>query len=69
MSGLRDHPVVENLLRTGYPNGREPDVFRCPVCGADAENFYVTKCGTVVGCEICLMPKPYWEFEQEEDDV
>ena len=63
MFELRDHPVVENLLRTGYPDGKEPEEIRCPVCGEDAEHFYVTKTGTVVGCECCLISKPYWEFE------
>jgi transcription elongation factor Elf1 len=62
-----DHPVVQNLCRTGYPDGREPEVFCCPICGADAENFYTTvKTRTIVGCEICLMSRPYWEFEMEE---
>jgi hypothetical protein len=62
-----DHPVVQNLCRTGYPDGREPEVFCCPICGADAENFYTTvKTRTIVGCEICLMPRPYWEFEMED---
>lgn len=62
-----DHPVVQNLLRTGYPDGREPEEITCPICGAAAENFYVTANDgmTVVGCEICLIPRPYWEFEDD----
>ena len=66
MHGLRDHPVIENLLRTGYPDGREPEEIRCPICGADAEFFYTPeKSWEVVGCERCLITRHYWEFEQE----
>ena len=61
-----DHPVIQNLMRTGYPNGKEPEEFCCPVCGAAAENFYTTRDRTIVGCEICLVPRPYWEFETED---
>ena len=65
MYGIPDHPVIQNMMRTGYPDGREPDEFCCPVCGAAAENFYTTRCGKLVGCEICLVPRPYWEFEED----
>lgn len=61
---MRDHPVVENLCRTGYPDGKEPEEIRCPVCGsATAENFYFKRDGMVAGCDDCLIPKPYWEIE------
>lgn len=63
-----DHPVIRYMERTGYPDGREAEEITCPVCGADAENFYVTCDRTIVGCEICLTPLPYWEFETEEFD-
>lgn len=62
-----DHPVIQNMMRTGYPDGKEPAEIKCPVCGEDGEHFYVTKCGMIVGCDICLTAKPYWEFEAEED--
>lgn len=62
-----EHPVITNLCRTGYPDGREPEELKCPICGADAEHFYTTRDSrTVVGCEICLIPTPYYEFEPEE---
>jgi len=66
-----DHPVVQNLLRTGDPDGIAPEEIICPICGADSETFYVTASdgATVVGCENCLRPKPYWEFETEEFDL
>lgn len=62
-----DHPVIQNLERTGYPDGREPEEIRCPVCGSiNGETFYTTRDRTIVGCEICLTARPYWEFEAEE---
>ena len=65
MYEVPNHPVVENLLRTGYPDGREPEDIICPACGTDSETFYVTANDgtTVVGCENCLIPRSYWEFE------
>ena len=66
MHGLPDHPVVANLLRTGYPDGKEPEEMCCPICGADAEFFYTTaRSWEIVGCERCLITRHYWEFEQE----
>lgn len=66
MFEVPDHPVISNMMRTGYPDGKEPAELRCPVCGADAENFYTTRDRVIVGCECCLTPRPYWEFEEGE---
>ena len=40
---------------------------RCPTCGYEAEEFYRDTDGAVVGCEKCLKPVPWWEYEQELD--
>ena len=62
-----EHPVITNLCRTGYPDSKEPEEMRCPVCGEDAEFFYTTTTGrTIVGCERCLITRHYWEFEEGE---
>ena len=61
---MGDHPVIDNLIRTGSPDGKEAEYPRCPNCGEDAENFYRTKSGQVVGCERCLIQVPYYEMEQ-----
>lgn len=65
MSELRDHPVIENLCRTGCPDGREPEYPVCPHCGADAGTFYKNRTGEIVGCEICLHTVQYYEIEME----
>lgn len=61
-----DHPIIRNMERTGYPDGMELEEIVCPVCGAAAENFYVSAHDgmTVVGCEICVTAIPYYEFAE-----
>jgi hypothetical protein len=34
---MRDHPVVENLEQTGFPDGKLPLRLYCPVCGEECE--------------------------------
>ena len=66
MFDIPDHPVIQNMERTGYPDGKEPPEIRCPVCGWDSEEFYVAKDGTIVGCDCCIRTKQYYEMEVEE---
>ena len=35
-----DHPIVQNLERTGYPDGKEPVFPICPVCGEECDTMY-----------------------------
>ena len=65
---IPDHPVIRNMIETGSPDRCENAAFRCPRCGNAAENFYAEKSGAVVGCDICLTPHPYYEFETEENE-
>ena len=37
---LPDHPVVQNMERTGYPDGKEPQFPHCPICGCETDTFY-----------------------------
>ena len=66
MYDVPDHPVIQAMERTGYPDGREPTEMSCPICGADAERFYETKDSIIVGCECCLTSRYYYEYEAEE---
>lgn len=64
MFELPDHPVVRNMMQTGYPDGKEPEVFRCPVCETpDAETFYFNGNREIVGCDMCLTARTYYEVE------
>lgn len=60
---IPDHPVIQNMMRTGYPDGKEPEYPVCPYCNAAAEKFYKNSCGEIVGCEICLTAVEYYEVE------
>ena len=40
---LPDHPVIQNMERTGYPDGKEPIFPICPVCGEECEEISKTK--------------------------
>ena len=58
---LPDHPVIQDLERTGYPDGKEPVYPRCPVCGADCEDVIRDKNLNIVGCDICTTQSDAWE--------
>ena len=66
MFDIPDHPIVQNMMRTGHPDGKEPIEPLCPICGEDSEFFYTNKLGEVVGCERCLKIRYYYEFEEGE---
>ena len=43
-------------------------LYKCPHCGADAEDFYKNRLGQIVGCEHCLTITKYYEIEMEDDN-
>lgn len=56
MEQLRDHPDIEYIMRTGYPRGSEPDVFRCEVCEDELyeEEIYEDELHECI-CKYCLL--------------
>lgn len=60
---LRDHPVIENLERTGSPDGKDPTYPICPVCGCECEDIYKAD-GVIVGCDMCIERVDAWECEE-----
>lgn len=36
---IPDDPVIQNMERTGYPDGKEPRYPRCPCCGEECETM------------------------------
>lgn len=51
---IPDHPVIRNMERTGYPDGKEPEYPHCPVCGeTEISEVYVKDYG-IVGCDACI---------------
>lgn len=59
---MRDHPVIELMEQTGYPDGREPAYPVCPVCGREADTFYEDSDGNIVGCDECIKKVDAWEI-------
>jgi hypothetical protein len=42
------------MERTGFPDGQEPKLPVCPVCGEECDEFYRDKDGDILGCENCI---------------
>lgn len=66
-----DHPIVQNLERTGYPDGKEPVFPICPVCGEECDTMYKDRYGAYVGCDACMETVNAWDadicFSEEEE--
>ena len=64
MLDLPDHPVVANLIRTGYPDGKEPTYPHCPICGEECETLYKDRSGEVFACDNCVSAQDAWDAEE-----
>ena len=65
MNDLPDHPVIRNMEATGFPDGKEPDYPRCPMCGKETDNVYVINdTGDIIGCPECIHTKDAWEVSE-----
>ena len=65
INNIPDNPVVDNLRSTGYSNGQEPVVMKCPKCGDECDFYYVDAGREIVGCENCI--SMYDAVEWNED--
>lgn len=63
---ISDHPVIQNMERTGYPDGKEPPQPVCPVCGAECETMYQDRYdkGEYIGCDVCVEAEDAWEVSE-----
>lgn len=61
-----DHPVVANMLRTDWPDGKEPGYPICPVCGAECETVYKDKLMQIIGCDVCKEIDAYDAYLEPE---
>ncbi len=60
-----DHPIIRNMERTGYPDGKEPQFPVCPECGMECETVYTYPfSGKVLGCDKCISVTDAWEVEE-----
>ena len=61
MYDIPDHPVIQNMERTGYPDGKEHTYPHCPVCSAECDTIYKNSDGDIVGCDECISTADAWE--------
>lgn len=61
--GIPDDPIIQNMERSGYPDGKEPPQPICPVCGEVCETVY-REFGTdeIIGCNECICAEDAWNW-------
>ena len=64
---IPDHPIIRNMERTGYPDGKEPAYPHCPCCHNECATVYLYD-GEVIGCDVCLTGKDAYETMHVPDD-
>ena len=52
MTQIPDHPAIARAERTGYPGGETYPT--CPVCGEEADTYYKSREGDILGGEWCV---------------
>ena len=71
MPQIPDHPIIRNMERTGYPDGKEPrqKVYLCPICGLPCHTVYSNLYGETFACNRCLSSDDAADvLEEEESD-
>ena len=59
---VKDHPVIRNMEATGYPDGKAPQRYFCPVCDRECETLYrQEESREIVGCDLCVEIIDPWE--------
>lgn len=56
-----EHPIITNMERTGYPDGKEPVYPICPVCNKECETIHKNKDDEIVGCDCCIHTTDAWD--------
>ena len=51
---IPDHPVIRNMERTGYPDGKIPFEPTCPICDCKCETIYTDSINETLGCDQCI---------------
>lgn len=67
-NNIPDHPVIRNMERTGYPDGKEPEYPHCPVCQAsEISEIYIQADTGISGCEACITRKDAEDVPEFQD--
>lgn len=65
-----EHPAVTNAQRTGFPEGNEPELPHCPVCGVECSEIYMNHERDILACDECHDPdNDDWEFVESAWEV
>lgn len=64
---IPDHPVIRNMERTGYPDGKEPEYPHCPECREKEIDEIYLQDDDIIGCENCVHTK--WFDDEGMPDV
>ena len=66
---IPDHPVIQNMERTGYPDGKEPrrKIYLCPSCGLPCHTVYSNMYGEIFACDRCLSSDDAADVLEEEE--
>lgn len=66
---IPDHPVVQNMERTGYPTANTPLEPVCPECNDQCDEFLFDELNQLIGCDSCVERKYPEEDEFPECPV
>ena len=60
MEQIPDAPWIRDAEINGVPETPAPI---CPICGEEAEEFYLDYGGDVVGCDHCVRVKDAYQYQ------
>lgn len=67
MPQIPDHPIIRNMERTGYSDGKEPRMPKCPICGEPCHTVYSNLYGETFACNRCLSSDDAADVLEEEE--
>lgn len=67
-NNIPDHPVVQNMMGTGTPDGNVAEQHICPKCDEYCDFFYVDANREIVGCENCISMYEAESWLNDEED-
>ncbi len=63
-AALPDHPIIQAMERTGFPDGNESPYPRCPICGEECDTIFKAQNQNAVGCDNCINRIDAWEMPE-----
>ncbi len=56
-----ENSIIKQVERDGMASERE-DIYYCPVCGAETDEYAYDQAGECVGCRECVSFREPWEI-------